>query len=128
MDLGAVLKTFNFMKPTEYSSDRIIEGWIDRHITPLPNEECNITILTNEGEFEGIWEPFNKNNYEGTDLPSEGYLGTVYIPITDPLFLKYWERTRTALDIPTIGFHVWEQNNNEFQYYKIVTDANSTKD
>lgn len=103
-------------------------GWTDRHITPLPQEECNITILTNEGEFTGMWEPFNKNNYEGTDLPSEGFLGTVYVPISDPLFLlAYWNKTKGPLDIPTIGFHAWKDTNNEFQYYKIVTNADSTK-
>ena len=89
-------------------------GWTDRHITPLPQEECQMTILTSEGEFTGVWKPVQLNR---TKEYGEGYLGTIKVPITDPLFLKYWKgRTKTDL---TIGFHAWEQNNSEFQYYKL---------
>lgn len=107
---------------------KILDGWFDRYITPLPQEECNITILTNEGEFTGMWEPFKEKDRDFDNDPEKGYLGTVYVPITDPLFLVYWNKIKGPLDIPVIGFHAWEQNNNEFQYYKIVKDADSTKD
>ena len=75
--------------------------YLDRNIFPLPNEECNITILTNEGEFTGKWKPKDPKDRR----LSEGYLGTVRVNLDNGA---------------KIGFHAWQQNDSEFQYYKIV--------
>ncbi len=125
MVLDVVLKTFNFMHNTKYT---LIE-WCDRRIVPLPDHECNITILTNEGEFMGMWKPSKLEDWfpnTSWSCPT-GYLGTVWVKITDSLFLAYWKKNPYR-DEAQIGFHAWKQNNSEFQYYKIVTDASSTKD
>ncbi len=87
-------------KVKELIHSHLTENWKDRHITPLPKEECQMTILTNEGEFTGEWIPLEPEN---KDKFNKGYLGTV----------------RVKAEIQDIGFHAWEQNNSEFQYYKL---------
>lgn len=82
------------------------EGYVNRHIHPLPNEVCRIVILVKElgvyKEFYCEWEPFDPQQYEQFNMPSENYLGTA----------------STINGETQIGFHAWRQNNNEFIYYK----------
>ena len=83
------------------------EGWLNRHIVPLPKEECLIKILYVDtfGEYiiECLWNPFNESKYENCIMPSRGYLGTA----------------RRIKGIQ-IGHNAWEQNNHEFVYYKLL--------
>jgi len=68
----------------------------DRKVHALPNEKCAIEIF-NEGEWLACeWNP------RATDSQADvGYLGTA----------------RTTAGTIQIGFHAWEQNNSEFQYF-----------
>ena len=95
-------------------------NWLNRKEIPLPKEQCKIIIKHSDGELTGMWHPYNPNDYHPDTQPHEGYLGTVVIPIIDPIFLKYWKQK----EIPTVGFHAWTQNNSEFIEYKIVTYEN----
>lgn len=82
-----------------------LTGYKNRHTEPLPNTPEIIKIITNDIEGEHIdicqWEPHVKDIYAGIQ-PGEGYLGTARI-----------------ID-KGIGFHAWQQNDNEFIYYKIL--------
>lgn len=82
-------------------------GWLNRHIDGIPDKVAIIKIITKDysGEHQDTckWTPFNKDDYNESNMPSPGYLGTA----------------RVLLGI-SIGFHAWEQNNSEFVYYKYI--------
>lgn len=84
-------------------------GFKNRHLDGLPDKKVNMKVVINDVDGERImlceWNPFNKNEYFKSDLPADGYLGTVKV-IEDKF--------------NGIGFHAWKQNNNEFIYYSIV--------
>lgn len=84
------------------------KGWENRNVTPLPTEKCIIFVIKNDADGEHVflcrWEPYKPEpNYSG--YRADGYIGTAEI-----IGLKY----------QGIGFHVWNQNNDEFIYYKLV--------
>lgn len=85
------------------------DGWLNRHTDPLPKTEVVMVIVSRDvsGEEELLchWYPFNKDNYRDWVLPGEGYVGTARV-ISD-----IWKG---------IGFNVWQQNDSEFVYYKLV--------
>lgn len=84
------------------------EGWKNRNVDPLPTEISKIKIIVMDVDGEHIhlckWEPFDKSQYIGRQMPGTGYLGTA----------------RTIDRKINIGFHAWDQNNSEFIYYQIV--------
>jgi hypothetical protein len=93
----------------------IKEGWLNRHIVPLPEAPAKIIFYDNfcraeEGEEQEVlceWHPhdvFDSARRCGKQ-PAEGYLGTA-----------------RKLNSPYkgIGFHAWEQNNSEFVHYKLI--------
>lgn len=86
-----------------------MEGFLNRHLHPLPVIQCKIQIVETGADGDNIymceWFPFDKNNYTDKDMPGEGYLGTARV---------------IEGDYPGIGFHAWEQNDYEFLLYKIV--------
>lgn len=85
------------------------EGFLNRHLSPLPDYPIKARIITKDIEGESVhvceWKPFKKENYIGEKMPSEGYLGTMVT--IDPIGIR-------------IGFHAWESNNSEFIYYEIL--------
>ena len=87
------------------------DNFISRDKEPLPNEECTIKVMVfTGGEEDGKvykckWKPFNPDNYPSHKLPTEGYLGTAVV---------------IEGDSEGVGFHCWEQNNDEFLYYCLV--------
>lgn len=82
------------------------EGLINRHTHGLPATKCRIIILTEDisGEHRFLcqYTPFDKNNYNESNMPAQGYLGTAKV---------------IAGNHKGIGFHCWESNNSEFVYY-----------
>jgi hypothetical protein len=84
-------------------------GFKNRHTDRLPTEKANMKVVTNDVDGEHImlceWKPFNKEEYSESNMPADGYLGTV----------KVIEEQFNG-----IGFHAWEQNNSEFVYYSVV--------
>lgn len=80
--------------------------YLNRKEIPLPLEECRIQIIQNETIYNCDWKPFNLNDYkEKEDIPSAGYLGSAKV-ISGPY--------------RGIGFNVWDQNDSEFIYYKLL--------
>ena len=78
-------------------------GYKNRKEYPLPTTTSEITIIYKDGieqEIECYWIPFNSNNYNELNMPSEGYIGTAI------------RKTNG------IGHNVWEQNESEFVWYK----------
>lgn len=93
--------------------------WLNRKEIPLPNKECKILFKHKDGIngiFEGIWYPYNPNNYYPDTMPAEGYLGTVRVVVDDPILKKYWRSNEPML----IGYHVWKQNDSEFLEYQLI--------
>lgn len=85
------------------------EGYLNRHIDPLPKEKCIIEIVHKDVDGEHLykceWNPFNPLEYiEGYTKPSPEYVGTA----------------RTIENKIKIGFHANTVNNSEFIYYKII--------
>lgn len=85
------------------------EGFLNRHTNGLPDKSCAMRVITKDVDGEHIylceWEPFDKSQYNESNMTSEGYLGTVRV-----IEGKY----------KGIGFHAWEQNNSEFVWYAVV--------
>jgi hypothetical protein len=85
------------------------EGFLNRHIVPLPSHKCILKIITMDLDVEQIdtveWRPFNEANYSKENLLAEGYLGTA----------KLISGRHAG-----IGFHAWENHSGEFIYYQIV--------
>jgi len=85
------------------------DGFKNRHIDGLPTKKVNMKVVTNDVDGEHImlcqWKPFNREEYSASNMPADGYLGTV----------KVIEEQFNG-----IGFHAWEQNNSEFVYYSVV--------
>ena len=77
----------------------------NRKDTPLPDNNCSIQIIQNDVIYNCDQKPFNPSNYSANDLPAKGYLGTATV------ISGYYKG---------IGFNVWEQNDSEFIYYKIL--------
>lgn len=76
----------------------------------IANAPANIGLHLDDIEkshIEEIWKPFKKEDCSEYMYPSNGYLGSVIVPIVEN-------------SIFTIGFHAWEQNDSEFVYYKII--------
>ena len=86
------------------------KGFKNRHLEKLPLKGAILRILVNDVDDEHIhickWIPFDKENYDEGNIPTVGYLGTAATIINEPL---------------NIGFNVWEQNDDEFIYYSIIT-------
>lgn len=82
------------------------DGFTNRKISKLPNEKLIIDIIVPRAAGEEIykceWIPYNSEDYKVQ--PAIGFLGT-----TTVISGKY----------SGIGFHVWDQNDAEFIYYKI---------
>lgn len=99
---------------------RIIEGWENRHLKPLPDAACSIVVLDpytkllckKHIEIKCFWIPYDETSFQtakeegelqGYTKP-EGLLGTAY-----------------KLDGHiNIGFSVWQHSNNEFVHYKHI--------
>lgn len=84
------------------------KGWENRNIKPLPTEKCIIFIIKNDVDGESIhlckWKPYNYEEHLQIRKPSEVYLGSA----------------KTIDRNINIGFSIWNQNNDEFIYYKVV--------
>lgn len=85
------------------------EGYLNRHINPLPKEKCIIEIINKDVDGEHLykceWNPLNPLEYMDSDIkPSPEYVGTA----------------RTIESKLQIGFNVWDVNNSEFIYYKLI--------
>ena len=84
-------------------------GFKNRHIDGLPTENVNMKVVINDVDGEHTmlcqWKPFNKEEYSASNMPADGYLGTV----------KVIEKQFNG-----IGFHAWKQNNSEFIYYSVI--------
>ena len=87
-----------------------MKEWKNRHVNPLPNVDTPITIKLSKDPaihgygdipLDGIWIPFDPNNYTKDTMPAEGYLGTFY-----DMILGH-------------GFNAWKQNDSEFVDYVI---------
>lgn len=82
------------------------EGFENRHLKPLPQKSCIMFVIIKDSEGERIhlckFIPYNENYMK--EYTSDGYLGTAH----------------TIDRAINIGFYAWEQNNDEFTYYKIV--------
>ena len=96
-----------------------LEGWKNRHTEALPTEPCHIKIRILQPEAEGYevavcrWVPCSTDQLM---KPHKGFLGTAYgAPITP--VTKYW----TLWAKSTVGYRVWEQNDNEFVYYQVIS-------
>lgn len=81
----------------------------NRHNKPLPSVKALIRIKHREGVFLCRWEPYNPDDYENTNQPAEGFLGTAIV-------LHGEEHAG-------IGFHAWEQNDAEFVEYTFIDFA-----
>ena len=85
------------------------EGFINRHINGLPDYKCTMRVVTNDVDGEHIylceWKPFDKSQYTQINMPVKGYLGTASV---------------IEGSYKGIGFHAWEQNNNEFIWYAVI--------
>lgn len=83
------------------------DGFINRHLNPLPLHKCRIIILTEdlscEHQFLCSYTPLDKSKYNETNMPAQGYLGTAKVIAGKHIGIE---------------FHVWENNNSEFVYYK----------
>lgn len=90
------------------------EGWLNRHIDGLPDKDVKMEIIHHSMNEDDIclcnWHPFKKENYRESDMPGEGYLGTV----------RLIESQKDGKRYTGIGFHAWGQNNSEFVYYRII--------
>ncbi len=100
------------LKSTLVSRSKTIEnreGYLNRHLVPLPTKVCTIKIIVKDysGEHATLceWKPFEAQIYNGSEFPADGYLGTA----------KELQGVFSG-----IGHHAWEQNDSEFIYYKIV--------
>ena len=86
-----------------------IEGYKNRHISPIPDKECFIEALISYHDTDIIvyckWQPLDKSRYNKNTMPPEGYLGTAKVVRGLMLSSEY---------------HVWEQNNRDFIYYNII--------
>lgn len=85
------------------------EGYLNRHIDPLPKEKCIIEIVHKDIDGEHLykceWNPFNPLGYmDSCTKPSPEYIGTA----------------RTIDRKINIGFHANTINNSEFVYYKLM--------
>jgi len=86
------------------------QTWLNRHETPLPDEECVIQIkLQGDPKIHGYpevltgnWVPFNPGDYGVRAKLSEGYIGTFRDNLTK------------------LGFHAWQQNDSEFVEYRVI--------
>jgi hypothetical protein len=87
----------------------IKEGWLNRNVDGLPKDKCEMIVLKKdsygEDEFHCQFRPFNKDDYDDVSMPDSGYLGDVRVI-----------KGRYA----GIGFNIWNQNDSEFIYYKLV--------
>ncbi len=86
-----------------------MEGYLNRHKDGLPKEKCLIVIhhksINDPVEKRlCVWHPFNPDDYEPFYMPAKGFLGHA----TDV--------------VKEIGFNVWEQNDSEFVFYKLVKE------
>ena len=79
-----------------------MQEWLDRKAELLPYKIVKIIIQHHEGYFTGTWIPYNPINYGDGMQPQKGYLGTFYADSTG------------------YGYNVWNQNNYEFRYYKLI--------
>lgn len=90
-------------------NDTEIEGYKNRHTSPIPNRECYISALIpyhDENKLvECKWIPFDKSKYNKNTMPPEGYQGTA--------------KVISGLMVSS-EYHVWQQNNRDFIYYNII--------
>jgi hypothetical protein len=88
-----------------------IHFYKNRKVFSLPKEVLFMDIIKNDNDgfhiFTCSWNPYFEENYTEENRPSESYLGTASV------ITGQYKR---------IGFHVWEQNNSEFIYYRIRED------
>lgn len=96
-------------KQLQEIDEKYERGYVSRFSKPLPEDPCTIAILKDEleGEQEYIceWKSAHAKRFDSDVQPSEGYLGTAKV-IEGPY--------------KGIGFHAWEQNVYEFEYYQII--------
>lgn len=89
------------------------EGYKNRHIDGVPTSEAVISIINvdvnGEETFLCKWMPFDKSKYTNDNMPYQGYMGC-----TKVIEGRY----------EGIGFNLWENNDSEFIYYKIVGEYN----
>lgn len=82
--------------------------YLNRKVTPLPERGCIIEIIKQDIDgthlFTCTWVPVTLR-IDADYKPEPGYLGTARV-----IAGKY----------NGIGFHVWEQNDYEFLYYRLV--------
>lgn len=88
-----------------------MKDYLNRQETPLPQQDCIITILYNSfdghQEIDCVWCPYDEQAVPAhVTKPSDDYLGTAYTIVN-----------------PTIGFHAWRCNDSEFLYYKIIKSS-----
>jgi len=90
------------------------EGWRNKHIDPMPAEDCNMMIQyreagAEEGELVGRWIPnqFINSTLPGLSSDNRNLLGK-FICVT-----HYYPYHSFAL-------HAWRGNDHEFTYYKIL--------
>lgn len=80
-------------------------GYANRNIVGVPKEKCVIRVIVPDYDGEHLyiceWIPYN-----GLDAVFDGYLGTAKVILGE---------------YKGIGFHAWDQNNNEFVYYQTLT-------
>ena len=97
-DLEYSTETYNMLENPIHT----LLAVLDRKVDALPNEKCAIEIL-HEGEWLACeWNPRATDSQAGV-----GYIGTA----------------RTTASTIQIGFHAWEQNNSEFQYFCLPENA-----
>lgn len=89
-------------------------GYSNRHIDGMPEAKCVIEVVKNDidGEhlYKCIWEPYDESSY-GVIKPYEGFMCSAKV-ISRPI---------------QIGFNVWEQNDSEFVYYKVISKGVADK-
>jgi len=89
------------------------EGYLNRHLNPLPVDNIYpIEFISNnlEGEhiYKGLWYPALADKYDEENKPIKNYLGYV--------------KTKEPHNSCDISFYVWEQNDSQFVYYKILKE------
>lgn len=90
------------------------EGFVNRVDQPLPDKQQVIEIYVTDSDgphfHKCLWFPWNeaerkKYKEKGIRMPANGYLGTARMIDENGM---------------GIGFHAWEQNKYEFQWYRLL--------
>lgn len=91
------------------------KGFLNRKKFPLPTKECTIEIIQTDFEGDELflckWMPHDPKetiHFPTHSQPGKGYLGSAVV-----ISKKH----------KGIGFNVWEQNDQEFLYYKLIDTA-----